>query len=241
MNEPKLYRGQWPRIVNKTAKYAVRIVEGEWKITVRYDLGEGLMFLAVESDDTDIAERVNEIKRALVGQEGGVFYITEYQHLIVPVARNGTSHYYSGGKVEADFTFEFEGKHLTSKPVDMDGNLLKPGDAWVGPRPGIPYVLAAGGKDIYYESPALTDTDPPEIRQMVTQKVHLSKVQMDKSAVTMALKPILNIRGFQGGRFYVNEQSAIFTPVEKGDGNGLNYIYCGQVDLSAWFPEPPLY
>jgi energy-coupling factor transporter ATP-binding protein EcfA2 len=26
--------------------------------------------------------------------------------------------------------------------------------------------------------------------------------------------------------------------LDKGDGNGLNYVYCGQVDLTAWFPEP---
>ncbi len=241
MNEPKLYRGQWPKVAGKTAKYAVRIVEREWKVTVSYDLGEGLMFLAVESGDTGIAERVNKIKRALVGQEGGAFYINEYQHLIVPVTRNGTSQCFSGGKAESDFTFEFEEKRLTSKPIDMNGNPLNPGDLWVGPRPGIPYKLAAGGKDIYYESPALTDTDPPDIRQRVTQKIHLSKVQQDKSVVTMALKPVLDVRGYEGGRFYVNEQRAIFTPVDKGDGNGLDYRYCGQVDLSAWFPEPPLY
>lgn len=23
-----------------------------------------------------------------------------------------------------------------------------------------------------------------------------------------------------------------------GDGNGLDYVYCGQIDRSAWFPEP---
>ncbi len=240
MEEPELYRGQWPQNVNKTAKYAVRIVDGKWKVTVSYDLGEGLMFLAVESGGTDIADRVNKIKSAIEGQEGGVFYINEYQHLIVPVARNGSSHYYSGGKVEANFVFEFEGKQLTSKPVGLEGKPLNPGDTWVGPRPSIPYVLSAGGKDIYFESPALTDTTPPEIRQGVTRKVQLSKVLKDKSAVTSALRQIWNVRGHQGGRFYVNEQRAIFTPVDKGDGNGLNYVYCGQVDLDAWFPEPLL-
>ena len=240
MSEPTLYRGQWPQNVSKTAKYAVRIVDGKWKVTVSYDLGEGLMFLAVESGDTDIAERVNQVKRAIEGQEGGVFYINEYQHLIVPVARGGSSHYYSGGKVDCEFHFEFEGKHLTSKPVNLDGSLLAPGDEWVGPRPAVPYVLAAGGKDIYFESPALTDTNPPEIRQGVTRKVQLSKILRDKALVTKILRPIWDVRGHQGGRFYVNEHRAIFTPVDKGDGNGLNYVYCGQVDLAAWFPEPAI-
>jgi hypothetical protein len=36
----------------------------------------------------------------------------------------------------------------------------------------------------------------------------------------------------------VNEHGAIFTPVSAGDGNGLDYVYCGQIDRTAWFPEP---
>jgi len=240
MSEPTLYRGQWPQNVNKTAKYAVRIDDGKWKVTVSYDLGEGLMFLAIDGGDTGIAEKVNQVKRAIDGQEGGVFYINEYQHLIVPIARGGSSHYYSAGKVDCDFQFEFEGKQLTSKPIDLNGTALVPGDSWVGPRPAIPYVLAAGGKDIYFESPALTTSTPPEIRQGVTRKVQLSKILKDKALVAKALRPIREVRGHQGGRFYVNEHRAIFTPVDKGDGNGLNYIYCGQLDPDAWFPEPPL-
>jgi hypothetical protein len=240
MEKPSLYRGLWPQNVGKTAKYAVRIVDGKWKVTVTYDLGEGLMFLAVESGGSDVADRVNEIKRVVEGQEGGVFYINEYQHLLVPLARNGSSQYYSGGRVDVEFAFDFEGRKLTSRPVDRDGAPLNAGDPWVGPRPGIPYVLAAGGQDIYYESPALTDANPPEVRQGVTRKVQLSKVLRDKEAVRRALAPIWKVRGHLGGRFYVNEHSAIFTPVDKGDGNGLNYIYCGQIDVNSWFPQPDL-
>lgn len=240
MIEPVLYRGQWPQNISKTAKYGVRIVDGKWKITVSYDLGEGLMFLAVESGDTDIAERVNNIKKALVGQEGGVFYINEYRHLIVPVPKDGSSHYYFGGTVDCDFQFDFEGKKLTSKPQNLDGSPLASGDPWVGPRPAIPYVLAAGGKDIYFESPALTNTTPAEVRHGVTRKVQLSKVLKDRSLLASALQPICSVKGQQGGRFYVNEHLAIFTPIDKGDGNGLTYTYCGQVDPNAWFPEPKI-
>jgi len=49
-----------------------------------------------------------------------------------------------------------------------------------------------------------------------------------------------NEYGHQGGRFYVNEHGAMFTPVGSGDGNGLDYIYCGNIERSAWFPEPPV-
>jgi hypothetical protein len=32
----------------------------------------------------------------------------------------------------------------------------------------------------------------------------------------------------------------MFTPVGEGDGNGLDYVYCGQIDGRVWFPEPTL-
>jgi len=46
----------------------------------------------------------------------------------------------------------FEGKTLSGEPIDVAGNPLSPGDEWVGPHPSIPYVLTAGGNDIYYWS-----------------------------------------------------------------------------------------
>ena len=238
MPEHLLYRGLWPQNVSKLAKYGVRMIDREWKVTVNYDLGEGLMHLAVEGGDSDIVDRVNQIKEAADGQSGGVFYINEYHHLIVPVARDGTSHYFYGGPVEPTFTFEFEGSPLTNRPVARDGEALSPGDPWAGPRPGIPYVLAAGGNDIYFETPALTDTDPPSVRPGVTRQVKLSKVLRDRALVARAVRVIREVRGHQGGRFYVNEHGSVFTPVDRGDGNGLNYIYCGQIDPGAWFPEP---
>lgn len=238
VTEHRLYRGHWPKNVSKTAKYGVRIDNGEWEVTVVCDLGDGLKYLAVDRGTTNIAKCVNQIKQAVARQEGGAFYINEYQHLLVPLKRGNDTHYFSDGKVDCEFHFEFEGKRLTSKPVNADGNPLSPGDEWIGPRPGIPYVLAAGGKDIYYETPALTETDPPEVRENLTRKVELSKVIKDNARLASAIQPILDVRKHQGGRFYVNEHGAIFTPVDKGDGNGLNYIYCGQIDFDAWFPEP---
>jgi hypothetical protein len=240
MTEHPLYRGLWPQNVSKLAKYGVRMVNGEWKVTVHYDLGEGLMYLAAESSETDIVDRVNQIKQACGGQSGGVFYINEYHHLIVPVAHDGTSRYFYGGRVNPDFTFEFEGALLTTRPVGRDGQPLAPGDPWIGPRPGIPYKLAAGGKDIYFETPALTESDPPTVRPGVTRKVKLSTVLRDRALVARTVLPIQEVRGHQGGRFYVNEHGAAFTPVDRGDGNGLNYIYCGQIYSAAWFPEPPV-
>lgn len=242
MKAPDLYRGVWPQNVSKLAKYAVRFVDGTWKITVLYEASAGLRYLAVEGGEADLAPRINAVKTTMRDQPGGAFYVNEYRHVVVPVKGDvpsgAGSHYYYAGRLEGDFRFEFEGQPLTTKPVHPNGTALNAGGRWVGPRPGIPYVLAAGGGDIYYETPALTDTDPPAIRPSMTRKVELSKVIGDKAPVARAVHPIASLRGHQGGRFYVNEHGAMFTPVEAGDGNGLDYIYCGQIDRSAWFPEP---
>jgi hypothetical protein len=34
--------------------------------------------------------------------------------------------------------------------------------------------------------------------------------------------------------------AAVATPSTAGDGNGLDYVYCGQIDRQVWFPEPPV-
>jgi hypothetical protein len=242
MNAPTLYRGVWPQNVSKLAKYAVRFLDGDWKITVLYQAGAGLRYLAVEGGAANLASRINAVKTALREEPGGAFYVNEYRHVIVPVRGDASSgagsHYYYEGRFDGDFLFEFEGQPLTTKPVHSNGVPLKAGELWGGPRPGIPYVLAAGAGDIYYETPALTDTDPPEIRPLITRRAQLSKILRDKSLVARAVQPVASVRGHQGGGFYVNEYGAIFTPVDAGDGNGLDYVYCGQIDSSAWFPEP---
>ncbi|MDE0165974.1 MAG: hypothetical protein OXL36_12855 [Bryobacterales bacterium] len=244
MTTPKIYRGVWPRNVSRLAKYAVRIVGGEWKITVLYEVEAGLRYLAVEGDGTDIVERINAVKTGLGDRlGGGAFYVNEYRHVLVPVSSHSSGpspHYYYAGRLQGDLSFEFEGQPLITRPLHPNGTPLNAGERWVGPRPGIPYVLAAGGDDIYYETPALTDENPPRVRALVTQRVKLSKVLHNPALLGHAVRPIANIRGHQGGRFYVNEHGVMFTPVDAGDGNGMDYVYCGQIDRSAWFPEPPI-
>jgi hypothetical protein len=242
MNGPSLYRGLWPQNVSKLAKYSVRFIDGTWKVTVLYEAAAGLRYLAVEGGGTDVASRINDVKKAFRDQPGGAFYVNEYRHIIVPVTGSlgsGTgSNYYYAGRLDLEFRFEFEGQLLTTRPIHPNGTSLTVGERWIGPRPGIPYVLAAGAGDNYYETPALTDEDPPKVRPSMKSRVQLSRVLSDRALVARACRPIADRRGHQGGRFYVNEYDAIFTPVDAGDGNGLDYIYCGQIDRSVWFPEP---
>ena len=239
MNNPALYTGSWPKNVSKLAKYSVRLHEDEWKVTVFCDVGEGMRFLAVQYGGSNIPKLVNSVKLGLGQSEGGTFYINEYCHLVVPIKVDNTSYYYFAGKIpEPDFQFKFEGEELTSYPKYPDGRPLSIGDEWVGPRPGIPYVVAAGGADIYYRRPAISPTDPSKIRERVELKVKLSKVCEDKVAMKSNLNKVTEFKGSSGGRFYINEHHAIFAPVSNGDGDGINYIYCGQLNMSGWFPEP---
>jgi len=237
---PKLYRGVWPQNVSRLAKYGIRYHEGAWAVAVLYEVGSGLRYLALDKARDDIADLVNGLKQALGSGPGGAFYVNEHRHVIVPVnSGDGTSHYYFADYLRGDFTFHFEGTLLSTRPVHPNGQVMKRGERWIGPRPGIPYVLAAGGTDIYYETPALTDSDPPTVRPMMTMKVKLSQVLANPALVRKAVGPVATIRGFEGGRFYVNEHGAMFTPIDQGDENGIDYVYCGTIDRATWFPESP--
>ena len=242
MTAPHLYPGVWPQNISRLAKYAVRFVDGDWKVTVSCEAEEGPQYLAVQGAD-DLADRVNAIKTAVHGQLGGAFYVNEYRHILVPVGGDGLSGtaslYYYAGRLEDDLLFEFEGKLLSGRPERQDGTRLNNGERWVGPRPGIPYVLCVGGADIYYETPALAADYPPTVGPSVTRRVLLQQVLLNKCTASEAAKVRYTL-GHQGGRFYVNEYAAMFTPVGEGDGNGLDYVYCGQIDKRVWFPEPTL-
>lgn len=237
------YSGYWPGAIAKTSKYGVRLVEGEWKVCVLYDTADGVRYLAVERGAKEVAEAVNQIKEECGEGPGGAFYVNEFRHVVVPVSKfqNGDRvvAYYCAGKLEGDFLFDYHKKKVSPFARDERGHPLEPGSEWVGPRPGIPYKLAAGAKDIYFRTPALTSDPTPEIIPLAERKVLLSKILKDQQRVRRAVEPVKRVKGHAGGRFYVNETGAIFCPVAEEDG--IHYIYCGQLDLGSWFPEPKAY
>ena len=74
------------------------------------------------------------------------------------IAMNTSKYWYLWAKTRTITTqvnitslvFEFEGRTIAGEAVDLSGRPLNRGDVWRGPLPGIPYVLGAGSKDIYY-------------------------------------------------------------------------------------------
>ena len=98
------------------------------------------------------------------------------------------------------------------------------GEIWTGPHPGIPYVLRAGGGDVYYTS---------EPRENVTKKVLLSKERGEDAAKAFARR-IQEVKGWAGGRFYINEFQELFAPLTGADG--VHYVYIGPLALDEpWF------
>lgn len=124
--------------------------------------------------------------------------------------------------------FEFEGNLLSPNPVGLDGQPLEVGKEWQGPRVGIPYVLAAGSADIKYTI---------EPRPNVTKDVKLSE-KVGSAAANATAAKLRALRGFTGGRFYVNERRCLFTPV-AAQGTTSSFLYAGQLGPNdAWFPDP---
>ncbi len=217
------FKGNWPSNVKKDAKYTIRLGPDGPVVAIIYEAEEDERWHPTTDNHPRLVKMVNDVKIAHGGQPNGSFYINEFRQVIVPVV--GDQRYFLAGEYHEPLRFDFEGKRISGEPFDLDQNPLSPGSKWVGPHAGIPYILAAGGADIYYKySP----------RPQVEKKVRLSKKIGPEFAASSASR-MRDVLGFQGGRFYVNEFGSIFSPVHTGIA--WEYLYIGQIDLANWFPK----
>lgn len=227
MTEFIRFRGNCPTNVSRDAKYSVRYEEGDYVVGVVYRSDEGEIWYPISGEHPDLVEMVNAIKVHYNGQPGGAFYINEYKQVIVPAGGNGE--YYLAGEYEQELKFELEGKIFSGSGLTPDGKQMQPGDKWEGIHPGIPYTLAASGKDIYFRY---------EARPRVEKEERLSRV-IGKTKAAAVAKMIADVKGKSGGRFYINEFRQMFTP--KDGEYGVEYIYIGKLeDMKNWFPKPHL-
>lgn len=218
------FEGNCPRNVAKDAKYSVRTGKGGPVVALTYRAQEDERWYATTERHPELVRMVNAVKLSLGLPPNGAFYINEYKQVIVPTT--GSEDYFLAGKYEQPLRFEFEGKVLSGEAIDLQGNPLTPGDTWTGPHPGIPYLLSAGGDDIKY-------TVQP--RPNVEKDLKLSKV-IGRDAAQAITSRIRSVKGYAGGRFYVNEFRTMFAPVQET--MEWRYVYVGQLDLAPWFAEP---
>lgn len=237
MTELIKFLGNCPRNVNKDASYAVRSDRGKQVVGLQYRTENGEQWALASKDHASLVEMVNAVKTAAGNPPNGSFYINEYSQVIVPVTND--DNYYLAGEYDGLLSFEFEGVVISgvgqgrgAGETTDDGehpkaDLPQPGDDWFGPHVGIPYVLKAGGADIYFES---------EPRENVKKKNLLSKAIGAEAATEIAGR-IKRTKGFEGGRFYINEWREMFAPVSHG--HDLRYVYIGPLGLDEpWFPKP---
>jgi hypothetical protein len=218
----KPFTGNCPRNVSRDAKYAIRWVGGELQASLVYRHPNGEEWLAATSAHPRLVKLVNEVKVEATDTPGGPFYINEYRQVLVPTGAGAD--YYLAGEFDGRLEFKFEEHTLSGDAVDLEGNPLVPGQRWVGPHPGIPYILTAKN-DIGYE------VNP---RPNVTRRVLLSE-QVGASRSREIATQVMAVKG-SSGRFYVNEFAQMFAPV--GTTLPLEYVYIGRLDLDAgWFPK----
>lgn len=222
--ELRLFDGNCPKNVSKDAKYAIRSSNGLNVVGLTYISTIGERWFATTDEHPDLVDMVNRVKTEKGEAPNGPFYINEYGQVIVPVGPSAT--YYLAGEYDMPLDFEFEDKILSGEGIDLDRRELKPGDLWSGPHPGIPYRLVAGGRDVYYKAFP---------RPNVETRPRLSAAVGTASASAFADR-IQAVKGWQGGRFYVNEWREIFAPIASQ--GRLEYRYIGHLELDdPWFPK----
>jgi len=222
-----VYPGNCPKVVSKDAKYVIRSRGGKSVVSLLYVTADGDRLLATTSEHPDLVEIVNAVKTTMGTAPNGPFYLNEYGQVIVPVGPGAT--YYLAGEYDLPLRFLFEGRVLSGEGLDLDGKPLEPGSIWVGPHPGIPYILMAGKDDVYYDA---------AVRPDVTRRMKLSSADgVGPDAAAAFAERIKRVKGWTGGRFYINEWREIFAPINKA--TGLEYRYIGHLELDdPWFPKP---
>jgi hypothetical protein len=221
------FMGNRPGNVVRDAKYSLRRQDTRWVPHLEYRIGNNERVLLSTIDHPGLVLMVQSVQEETRGQPGGAFYINEYSQVIVPSGAEGQ--YYLAGEYSDPLEFEptndpeLSGWIISGDGMDREGRRIAPGDEWVGPHPGIPYILAANLRDVYYEL---------HLSLVRTRKINLSDETSTDRARAVA-KQISEIKG-SSGRFYINEFCQMFCP--QWDGSLVSYKYVGALDIEAgWF------
>ncbi|GAA5207585.1 hypothetical protein [Microbacterium kyungheense] len=212
------YTGLSPLRVSKDAKYSVT---AGGAIRLEYRESARVRYLLTTELHPRLAEMVNDVKREVNGAEGGAFYINEFRYVLVPDGEGGPCFW--AGQFDETLVFEDQSNDILVSPEATSG--LLPGDEWLGPHVGIPYVLVAGGTDVRWEK---VDGRRREI-------VLLSDFHGASAARQLGMR-LARHKGTSGGRVFINERAEFFSRIDEGQDS--RYIYLGALDEDPWFLPP---
>ena len=204
-----------PMRIGKDTKYSVTTA-GDIKL--EYQESSRVRWLLAATDHPELVAMVNAVKHELSGRDGGGFYINEFNDVLVPDGEGGSC-YYAG---TYDKVLEFREDDLFVSPVAPAG--LAAGDLWPGPKVGVKYVLAAGGKEIRYQL----------VSGRRTETVYLS----DHTGPSAAARTAQLVAATKGARvaLFRERMSGMFAPV--GSDGAHRYLYVGNLDEQPWFDRP---
>ncbi len=216
-----VYPGLNPANVSREAKYSViRTQQNEMAVRLIYRLSSSEKELLTTTSHSNLVEMVNSVKMEINGQIGGVFYINEYGHVLVPAYR-GEPCYFAGTYNEV-LEFDLEGDLISAKAPKS----LSPGGTWYGPHVGIPYTLKAGARDISYKK----KVTPTRVKEFLLSE-YVGSIKAEALARRLG-----EHKGSSGGAIYINEAQEFFAPVQTGED--WTYTYLGGIDYDSWFPSP---
>ncbi len=220
------YKWNCPVSVKKEAKYRVKQEKDKYVVGVTYKTQEGEYWTPTIDSHPKLVQMVNAVKMEINDSFGGAFYINEYRQVIVPTI-NG---YFYAGEYNDDLIFELEGRKISGRAFDKNGDTIAIGGDWDGGLMGIPYILCAGGDDIKFEM---------EIRQNVWLRKKLSQTSGALDTQKLARRLCNVIGDYKGGRFYINEFREMFKPKTNDATKEVIYIYLGSLkDSDPWFSKP---
>lgn len=213
-----LYPGLAPSNVNRDAKYSiVHSRQGGMEVRLVYRVSTREKALLTNDRHEKLVAMVNKVKEVVNGLPGGPFYINEYGHVLVPHPHDGCVY---AGSYEELLKFDFDGHEIGPIPPPH----LAPGDQWLGPHVGVSYVLTAGASDFRY--------------QVISgQRVHEYRLSdmVGQTSARLLARRLAAVKGYQGGRVYINEARHFFAPV------GSSYLYLGPLGDDPWFPAPAIF
>jgi hypothetical protein len=212
------YTGLSPLRVSKDAKYSVT---AGGAIRLEYRESARVRYLLTTELHPRLAEMVNDVKRTVNGADGGAFYINEFRYVLVPDGEGGPCFW--AGQFDETLVFQDQSNDILVSPEAAPG--LLPGDEWLGPHVGIPYVLVAGGTDVRWEK---VDGRRREI-------VLLSDFHGASAARQLGMR-LARHKGTSGGRIFINERAEFFSRIDEGQDS--RYIYLGALDEDPWFLPP---